>query len=231
MEPSTAACQSCGRAPARRITVRHHVGLALLMQFHSKTVDACRPCGRALVRRETLRTLWMGWWGLISFFFNWFVLFANARAWRRVGALESPSLSGELVTHEPRGFDSPPAEEEQPKRRSRLRRGRAVLLLGVVALGLAGWGWDASHHDHEEAHAAPAAVPAIQLAMVGAFSSSDGGAVTVDHATCHGDGQPVNAGYTHFDCSLIFSDGSGDEVIVHLLENDELFFVSSAGGS
>ena len=230
METPTALCESCGRAPARRITVRHHVGLALLMQFHSKTVDACRPCGRALVRRETLRTLWMGWWGPISFFFNWFVLAANVRAWRRVGALASPTLSGELVTQEPRGFDADPAEEEERAGRSWFRRGRVVLLLGLVALGLAGWGWDATHHDHSEPHAAPASVPAVQLAMVGEFEDEVGSIVTVDHATCHGEGQPVNAAYIHFDCSLIFADGSGDEVIVHLLEDGELFFVSAAGG-
>ena len=37
-----------------------------------------------------------------------------------------------------------------------------LLAASVVALGLAGWGWDASHHDHEEAHAEHAAVPAVQ---------------------------------------------------------------------
>lgn len=229
MEAATAVCESCGRGPARRITVRHHVGLVLLMQFRSKTVTACRPCGRDLVRRQTLRTLWMGWWGPISFFFNWFVLGANANAWRRVSSLASPSLSGDVVAEPPRGFDAPPAAEEP--RRPWLRRGRAVLVLGVVALGLGGWAWDATHHDHDEAHATPAPVPAVQLAMVGEFEAADGGAVTVDRATCSGEGEPVDAGYTHFDCSLIFADGSGDEVVVHLLEDDELFFVSAEGTS
>jgi len=41
---------------------------------------ACRACGRRLVRDFTLRTLVQGWWGAFSFFFNVFVLVANAVA-------------------------------------------------------------------------------------------------------------------------------------------------------
>jgi hypothetical protein len=118
-------------------------------------------------------------------------------------------------------------DEPKPKRRSWLRRGRGVLVLGVAALGLVGWAWDATHHDHEEAHGRPGTVAEIQQLMHGSFTTDAGGTAKVDHATCHGDGEPVNGLYLHFDCSLIFADGNGDEVLVHLLENDEIFFVSS----
>lgn len=66
--------------------------------------------------------------------------------------------------------------------------------------------------------------------MQGPFVADDGSAATVAGATCTGDGEPVDGGYTHFDCSLAYDDGTGDEVLVHLLPGDELFFKSSATG-
>lgn len=231
METTSIVCQSCGREPAREVTVRHHVGLVLLMQFASRRVTACRPCGRRLVRNQTLRTLWMGWWGPISFFFNWFVLAANGNAWRRLRALPEPSLSGEPVQEPPRGFDAPSepaAEDAAPKRKHRTSPA-AYGILGLVVLGLAGWGWDAAHHDHEGEHGLPATVAEIQLAMRGEFVAEDGTTTTVAGAVCTGEGDPLDNGFTHFDCSLAFDDGTGDEVLVHLLPDGELFFKASAG--
>jgi hypothetical protein len=234
VEASTSSCESCGRTPAARIVVRRHVGLVFLQRFLSQRVTACRPCGRELIRSNTRKTLWQGWWGPISFFFNFFVLGANANAARRLRAIGDPSLSGELVGHEPRGFDArddvaDPAEPEG-KRKHRTSPA-AYVVLGVVALGLVGWAWDASHHDHEGGHGTPATIEQIQLAMKdGPFLADDGSSVVVSGATCTGEGEPdVGGGYTHFDCSLAFDDGTGDEVVVHLLENDELFFKTAAG--
>lgn len=103
-DADSSTCESCGRAPARRITVRRHVGLFVLQQFVTVRVLACGPCGRALVRAYTGQRLWQGWWGLISFFFNWFVLASNALTWKKLGRIDPPSLSGELVEDEPPGF-------------------------------------------------------------------------------------------------------------------------------
>lgn len=232
MELAATECESCGRTPARRIIVRRHVGLLVLQRFISTRVTACRPCGRALIRSYTAKTLWQGWWGAISFFFNFFVLGANANAARRLRAIGDPSLSGDLVTDAPRGFAGvdgghEPAETE-PKKKHRTSPA-AYVVLGVVVLGLAGWAWDASSHDHEGAHAAPASVAEIQLSMAGPFTDDGGGTVTVASAICTGDGEPVAGGFTHFACQLAFDDGTGDEVVVHLLPNDELFFKSTAG--
>jgi hypothetical protein len=208
------------------------VGLLFLQQFVTVNVTACRSCGRSLIGRFTARTLWQGWWGVISFFFNWFVLAANAVAWRRLGSLAAPTLSGELVADAPTGFrdvEHPPVAE--PKRRSRLRRIGPVLLAGIVLLGVIGWAWDASHHDHGgEAHGTPAAVAVIEAEMTeGAFVTDDGRSVVVSEAVCNGEGEPSVGGYTHFRCELAFADGTSDEVIVHLLAGDQLFFMSAQG--
>lgn len=125
-----------------------------------------------------------------------------------------------------------PTPEEPPKKRSRLRGRGSVVLLGLVVLGVAGWGWDATHHDHEGAHGAPLTEAEIEREMtVGAFTSDDGSVVTVAGADCFGEGDAAaGSRYTHFDCSLAFDDGTSDEVVVHVREGNELFFVSSAGG-
>jgi hypothetical protein len=119
-----------------------------MQQFFSTRVTACRPCGRRLIRSYTGKTLWQGWWGAISFFFNWFVLATNAWAWTRLGAMENPSLSGMVITDPPQGFGelrqpSQDAADEPPKRPSRLRRAATFVLPGFMVLGLIGWGWDA----------------------------------------------------------------------------------------
>jgi hypothetical protein len=70
----------------------------------------------------------------------------------------------------------------------------------------------------------------VERAMTeGAFTMEDGTTTGVRQATCAGEGE-TEAGasglYTHFRCQVAFDDGTTDEVIVHLLE-DELFFKST----
>jgi hypothetical protein len=232
---ATPECESCGRSPARAITVRRHVGLLVFQQFFTTTVTACRPCGRRLIRSYTAKTLWQGWWGAISFFFNWFVLGTNAWAWKRLGAIENPSLSGMLVSDLPRRFEdvdqhAAAGAEEQPQRRSRLRRGAVFVLPAFLALGLIGWGWDATHHDHSEAHGAPATAAMIEESMTeGSFSAEDGTSTIVQQAACTGTGELKAGMYTHFSCQVGFDSGGTDEVTVHLLEGDDLLFISAAG--
>jgi hypothetical protein len=222
-------CDSCGRSPARPITVRRHVGLLVLQRFVTARVTACRSCGRSLVKRYTARTLWQGWWGVISFFFNWFVLAANAVAWRRLGSLAAPSLSGDLVFGSPTGFRDVENGTE-PRRRSRLRRIGGVLVTGFLLLGVVGWAWDATHHDHGEAHGAPTSIAVVEAEMTaGPFTADDGNAVYVSAASCTAEGEATAGGYTHFRCNLTFADGMSDQVIVHLLAGNQLFFKSAGG--
>ena len=227
-DAGSGVCESCGRAPARRITVRRHIGLLVLQQFVTVRVLACRPCGRALVRRYTGRTLWQGWWGAISFFFSWFVLASNAFAWTRLGRLDPPSLSGALVEGESPGF----GEADRDGKGRRLGLVFAVVAGGVVMLGFAGWAWDASHPDHAGGHGRPAPVAPVEQAITNGepFVTEDGQEVEVIDADCTGEGEEASEGYTHFRCALTFANGTFDDVIVHLLPGDELFFKSSPQG-
>jgi len=230
---SPLACESCGRSPALRVTVRRHVGLFFLQRFVTVKAVACRSCGRRLVRDFTVRTLAQGWWGLISFFFNWFVLAANAFAWLRLGRLNEPSLSGtdgSTVASAPVTWsgmeDSEPTE---PKRGSRLLRAGAVggvLVAVLVVVGIASSGWDATHHDHSGPHGEPITPLEAQREMTGTmFVTEGGGRVWVEAADCRGDGANDVAD-VHFHCLLTFSNGESDDVLVHVLPGD-LFFKSS----
>lgn len=203
-----------------------------MQQFISIRVTACRPCGRKLIRSYTGKTLWQGWWGAISFFFNWFVLGANAWAWKRLGSIESPSISGMLVTDAPRGFDAPPPsspDDTEPPAKQRSRFGRIALfaLVGLGALGLVGGIWGAMEPDHSEPHGAPATAAAVEDFMIGESFVSDYGTSTsaIRTATCTGDGETegIAGMYTHFTCQVSFANETDDEVLVHLLEDGLLF--------
>ena len=117
----------------------------------------------------------------------------------------------------------------RPPLRARLVRLLLVLLVGSALVAGAARGWHAAQHDHDGRHGVPARPAALEKAMMGPFAAADGRSVAVLDATCVGQGEATPAGYTHFSCRLVFDDGSSDEVVVHLLERDELFFKSSVG--
>jgi hypothetical protein len=225
-------CESCGRHPARPITVRRHVGLLVLQQFVTVQATACRACGLRLLRRFTLRTLVQGWWGAISFFFNWFVLGANAVAWLKLRRLEAPMVSGTEGQAPPPSADWPSTSEDETaasRKSSRLSKIFGVVVLGGVLLGLAGWGWDATHHDHGGPHGPPLAVATVEAELTqGSFASEDGTSVQVQAANCDGEGAAEGGGYTHLECQLHFSNGEFDIVVVHVLA-DEFFFKTTEG--
>jgi hypothetical protein len=212
--------------------VRRHVGLIILQQFFTMRVNACRSCGRSLLRRYTLQTLWQGWWGVISFFFNWFVLAANALAWRRVSSLQSPSVSGELIADSPTGFrDIEHGPNAPSKSRSWLKNAGIAVVAIFVLIGVIGAIVEGEPHDHQGEHGPPMSLAAFQRDVNGgSFTSDDGTALQVSRADCTGEGDPVPSGYTHFRCKLAFTNGTSDEVTVHLLQNGDFFFVSEENG-
>jgi hypothetical protein len=117
--------------------------------------------------------------------------------------------------------------DERPRRRARLLRPVLFLLLGSTLVAGAARGWDAIDHDHDGGHGVPARPSAVEKAMTGPFRSGDGSAVAVLDASCTGEGKGTARGYTHFACRLILENGDRDDVVVHLLDNDELFFKAS----
>lgn len=105
-----------------------------------------------------------------------------------------------------------------------------IPIFGVLALvGLGYWAWDASHHDHGGPHGQPMTISQMNRQARGTFTDEGGVPREVRSADCRpgedGHGSEPN---THYVCDLTFSNGSTDNVVVHVLPN-ELMFRSSEG--
>jgi len=84
-------CQNCGReAPTRYVDFYQNIG-ALIMRFHKQMKgNLCRDCINKHFWNMTLITLFLGWWGVISFVFTLFVLPNNII--RYLGTLGMPPV-------------------------------------------------------------------------------------------------------------------------------------------
>ncbi|MGW6214972.1 hypothetical protein [Streptomyces sp. NPDC055109] len=81
-------CHICQAQPAVTTSIRSHTGLILRGRTRTITEPLCRQCGIALVRVMTTRTLWQGWWGLLSLLVHTpAVLAGNAHAYQHFKAL------------------------------------------------------------------------------------------------------------------------------------------------
>jgi len=86
-------CRSCGRGPATNLVIRRHVGMLVMQRFVKLQAPLCRDCGTKITRDYTTRTLVQGWWGIISFFANWFCLATNLAAYRKASQLPAPTTA------------------------------------------------------------------------------------------------------------------------------------------
>jgi len=84
-------CQVCGRQPAIQITVRRHIGMIILQKFVRAKPTLCRVHGEQVVKAFLKKTLVEGWWGIISFFVNFFVIAADLAELSRLRKLAPPT--------------------------------------------------------------------------------------------------------------------------------------------
>jgi hypothetical protein len=85
-------CRGCGRGPATSLVIRRHVGMLFAQRFVTLRTTLCRDCGIRVTKDYTSRTVVQGWWGVISFFANWFCLAGNLVAYRRASRLGPPNV-------------------------------------------------------------------------------------------------------------------------------------------
>ncbi|WP_406834898.1 hypothetical protein ACICHK_00455 [Streptomyces sp. AHU1] len=77
-------CHVCQARPAAPADIRSHTGMIFWGQTRTVPGPFCRQCGIALVRTMTTRTLWQGWWGLLSLLVHTpLTLARNAHAYRK----------------------------------------------------------------------------------------------------------------------------------------------------
>lgn len=72
------------------IVVRRHVGMIVLQKFYKAEGSFCRDHGTELSKDYLLKTLAFGWWGMISFFVNFFAVYTDIVALRKASKLAPP---------------------------------------------------------------------------------------------------------------------------------------------
>ena len=103
-------CQSCGiDAPTKWVLFYQNVGMFVTRQWAKVEGNLCRRCIGKYFRSYTLTTLFLGWWGLISFFVTPFILLNNIARYLMalgvaepgIGAMNTPlaSTSRSVGTH------------------------------------------------------------------------------------------------------------------------------------
>lgn len=89
-------CERCHRrAVVDHVTLEQNIG-ALVLRFPSRVRGTfCRSCISRAFWRCTLVTLVLGWWGIVSFFVTFAVLYRNLQVYRRSRALPPPAPPSE----------------------------------------------------------------------------------------------------------------------------------------
>ncbi len=82
----------CGRIPARTLKLRRHVGMVVLQKFFKVEMPLCNEHGRELAKSWLGKTLVQGWWGVISFFVNFFAVYTDVVALSQASRLGDPVL-------------------------------------------------------------------------------------------------------------------------------------------
>lgn len=77
--PGAEECTLCGWGPVWLCKFRYQVAYLFGARVSSLEGIFCRDCGAAIGRSYQNRTLWLGWWGMLSFFRNLYYVWANAR--------------------------------------------------------------------------------------------------------------------------------------------------------
>jgi hypothetical protein len=122
-------CVLCGSAPVVPVELKQGIGLLFWRRVKTFAGTVCRDCGTAMYRTVQNRTLWTGWWGIISFFDNFVFIFSNLGAYRSIRRLASPSPT-------PKSHITP---LQRPAARGRSLFGKSGVwfaAVAVVAIGL-----------------------------------------------------------------------------------------------
>lgn len=82
-------CQACGvEGPTKYVELYQNIGMLFARRTLHIKGNLCRPCIGRYFRSYTLTTLFLGWWGFISFVMTPFILINNVV--RYLGALSLP---------------------------------------------------------------------------------------------------------------------------------------------
>ena len=125
--PNDSQCMFCASTPVVTVTLRRGVGMLFDRRHYSYTIRSCKSCGTEMFRQFQNATLVSGWWGIISFFTNFYYVVANFMAYRVLRTLPEPVRpTGPIYAPRP-----------EPGSPGRPLVARAGVWIAIVALGLA----------------------------------------------------------------------------------------------
>ena len=93
-EPPQMVCTACAaQAPTKYVEFYQNIGMLVTRQWAQIKGNLCRRCIGAYFRSYTSTTLFLGWWGLISFIVTPFVLVNNVVRYLAALNLPEPGIA------------------------------------------------------------------------------------------------------------------------------------------
>jgi len=87
-------CEACGfDAPVKHVKFEQNIGLFYARRSLTLDRNLCRSCIKRYFRSYTLTTLFLGWWGLISFVLTPIILINNIREYWSARKLADPGIA------------------------------------------------------------------------------------------------------------------------------------------
>jgi hypothetical protein len=88
------ACQCCRfEVPTRHVEFKQNIGMVATRLTRKVEGELCRTCAGRYFRSYTLTTLFLGWWGVISFILTPVILIGNFLQYRSTRDLPEPSMA------------------------------------------------------------------------------------------------------------------------------------------
>ena len=76
------ACEACGKnAPTKEVRFMANIGLIFFRFETGEEGRMCKSCIHGSFFKHQAICMFLGWWGIISFFFNIFFVFSNLLEW------------------------------------------------------------------------------------------------------------------------------------------------------
>jgi hypothetical protein len=87
-------CVVCGMVPTRTVTIRTNVGVLFMFRLSKLEKPLCRIHGPKTARQYLGKTLLLGWWGVLSFWVNIFVVLSDLKVLGAFHGLADPGQPG-----------------------------------------------------------------------------------------------------------------------------------------
>ena len=82
-------CQKCGTdAPLYQVTFRQNIGLVIMHIYKTYSGAFCKKCAKSTFWSTFFTNLFLGWWGIKSFFYTFYYMITNITQAVKLGKME-----------------------------------------------------------------------------------------------------------------------------------------------